>query len=120
VFFSRHFSDVVDLAVVLHAAGGLMQPADRADMFATVTASKSSPIFLFLGSIILLNSPVSSVIFLFDNTFLAKGRATKYVYIYKEYHSGCPLVGIGTLPTPLSPASVPLPPEPGGGTLACG
>jgi hypothetical protein len=56
--FSRHFSDVVDLAVVLHAAGGLMQPADRADMFATVTASKSSPIFLFLGSIILLNSSV--------------------------------------------------------------
>jgi hypothetical protein len=75
VFFPRHFSDVVDLAVVLHAAGGLMQPADRADMFATVTASKSSPIFLFLGSIILLNSPVSSVIFQFDNRNLAKGRA---------------------------------------------
>jgi hypothetical protein len=37
------------------------------------------------------------------------------VRIYKEYHSVCPLVGIGTLPTPLSPASVPLPPEPGGG-----
>jgi hypothetical protein len=31
---------------------------------------------------------------------------------YKEYHSVCPLVGIGTLPTPLSPASLPLPPEP--------
>ncbi len=31
-------------------------------------------------------------------------------------------LGIGTLPPPLSPASVPLPPEPkgGGGTLACG
>jgi hypothetical protein len=29
-----------------------------------------------------------------------------------EYHSVCPLVGIGTLPPPLSPASVPLPPEP--------
>jgi hypothetical protein len=45
------------------------------------------------------------------------------VLIYKEYYSvcPCPLVGIGTLPTPLSPASVPLPPEPGGGgTLACG
>ncbi len=30
-------------------------------------------------------------------------------------HSACPLVGIGTLPvpTPLSPASVPLPPEHG-------
>jgi hypothetical protein len=27
----------------------------------------------------------------------------------------CPLVGIGTLPPPLSPASVPLPPEPTGG-----
>jgi hypothetical protein len=32
------------------------------------------------------------------------------VLIYKEYHSVYPLVGIGTLPTPLSPASVPLPP----------
>ncbi len=45
------------------------------------------------------------------------------VLTYKEYHSVCPLVGIGTLPTPLSPASVPLPPEPkggGGGTLTCG
>ncbi len=31
------------------------------------------------------------------------------VRIYKEYHSVCPLVGIVTLPTPLSPASVPLP-----------
>ncbi len=28
---------------------------------------------------------------------------------YEEYHSVCPLVGIGTLPIPLSPASVPLP-----------
>ncbi len=37
------------------------------------------------------------------------------VRIYKEYHSVCPLVGIGTIPTQLSPASVPLPPEPGGG-----
>jgi hypothetical protein len=40
---------------------------------------------------------------------------TQSTYIYKEYHSICPLVEIGTLPTPLSPASVPLPPEPGGG-----
>jgi hypothetical protein len=36
------------------------------------------------------------------------------VRIYKEYHSVCPLVRIGTPPTPLSPATVPLPPEPGG------
>jgi hypothetical protein len=36
------------------------------------------------------------------------------VRIYKEYHSVCPLEGIGTLPTPLSPASVPLSPEPKG------
>jgi hypothetical protein len=43
------------------------------------------------------------------------------VRTFKEYHSVCPLVGIGTLPTPLSPVSVPLPPEPGGGgTLASG
>ncbi len=41
--------------------------------------------------------------------------------MYKEYHNVCPLVGIGTLPPPLSPASVPLPPRTkggGGGTLA--
>jgi hypothetical protein len=37
------------------------------------------------------------------------------VHTYKEYHSVCPLVGVGTLPTPLSQASVPLPPEPKGG-----
>ncbi len=44
------------------------------------------------------------------------------VRIYKEYHSVCPLEGIGTLPTPLSPARAPLPPETKGlgGTLACG
>ncbi len=45
------------------------------------------------------------------------------VRIYKEYHSVhcvCPLVGIGTLPTPLLPASVPLHPEPGMGNLSCG
>ncbi len=43
--------------------------------------------------------------------------------LYKEYHSVCHLVGIGTLPTPLSPASVPLPPEQGGrggSTISCG
>ena len=40
---------------------------------------------------------------------------THKVHIYKEYHSVCPLVGTGTLPPPLSPASVPLPPEPKGG-----
>ncbi len=34
--------------------------------------------------------------------------------LYKMYHNVGPIVGIGTLPTPLSPASVPLPPEPGG------
>jgi hypothetical protein len=33
------------------------------------------------------------------------------VHIYVEYHSVCPLVGIGTLPPPLSPASVPLSPN---------
>jgi hypothetical protein len=37
------------------------------------------------------------------------------VHIFIEYHCVCPLVGIGTLPTSLSQASVPLPAEPGGG-----
>jgi hypothetical protein len=42
------------------------------------------------------------------------------VHTYTEYHSVCPLVGIGTLPPLFSPASVLLPPEPKGVTLACG
>jgi hypothetical protein len=44
------------------------------------------------------------------------GRAshTKYIYI-KSTTNVRPLVGIGTLPPPLSPASVPLPPGPNGG-----
>ncbi len=49
------------------------------------------------------------------------GLTAQITYIYKEYHSVCPLVGIGTLPTPLSPACVPFPPEPGeeGGGHTC-
>ncbi len=45
------------------------------------------------------------------------------VPIYKEYHSVCPIVGIGTLPPPLSPASVPSPRNQRGGgrgTFPCG
>jgi hypothetical protein len=49
------------------------------------------------------------------SVWISTAEITKYVLLHKEYHSVCPLVGIGTLPTPLSPASVPLPPEPGGG-----
>ncbi len=45
-------------------------------------------------------------------------REHQKVRIYKEYHSVCPLVGIGTLPTPLSLASVPLPPQNRGGGVA--
>jgi hypothetical protein len=41
-------------------------------------------------------------------------RHTKYV-LYTEYHSVFPFVGIGTLPPPFSPASVPLPPYQRGG-----
>ncbi len=37
------------------------------------------------------------------------------VHIFIEYHSVCPLVGIGNLPPPFSPASVPLPGTNGGG-----
>ncbi len=37
---------------------------------------------------------------------------TKYTHNTVEYDSVCLLVGIGTLPPPLSPASVPLPTEP--------
>jgi hypothetical protein len=37
--------------------------------------------------------------------FLGKHK----VHLYKDYHRVCPVVGIGTFPPPLSPASVPLP-----------
>jgi hypothetical protein len=44
------------------------------------------------------------------------------VLTYTEHHSVCPLVGIGTPPTPLTQASVLSPPDQrvgGGGTPAC-
>ncbi len=48
--------------------------------------------------------------------------STKYIYIYIEYHCVCPLVGIGTLPPPLSPARGEARTKwrGGGGTLPCG
>ncbi len=47
-----------------------------------------------------------------DNTVEGENRK---VITYAEYYSECPLVGIWTLPPPLSPASVPFPPEARGG-----
>ncbi len=38
-------------------------------------------------------------------------KPTKFLYVYLEYHSVCPLVRIGTPPPPLPQASV-YPPEP--------
>ncbi len=43
---------------------------------------------------------------------LAEAQST---YKYRVYYGVCPFVGIWTLPPPLSPASVPLPPNQGGG-----
>ncbi len=40
---------------------------------------------------------------------LQNGDHKVHTRIHKEYHSVCPLVGIGTLPTHLTQASVPLP-----------
>ncbi len=37
--------------------------------------------------------------------------STKYLYMYIEHHSVCPLVGIGTTPPLLPQASVPSPPD---------
>jgi hypothetical protein len=51
-----------------------------------------------------------------------QGLSSQSLYIYKDYHGVCPLVGIGT-PHPLSRQQVrPSPPEPKGGwgTLAAG
>ncbi len=44
-----------------------------------------------------------------------RGNHKVHIYIYIEYHSACPLVRTGILPPPLSPTSVPLPPEPKSG-----
>jgi hypothetical protein len=40
-----------------------------------------------------------------------KKRGKHKVLTYTEHHSVCPLVGIGTPPTPLPQASVPSPPD---------
>jgi hypothetical protein len=54
-------------------------------------------------------------------TWVPAGTAIPTKYIYIEYHSVCPLVGIVILPTPsLARECAPLPPEPKGeGALAC-
>jgi hypothetical protein len=44
---------------------------------------------------------------------IGRQRENHKVLIYLEHHSVCPLVGIGTPPTPLPQASVPSPPPPG-------
>ncbi len=62
-----------------------------------------------------MSSSSSSSISIITLRYAQQSYLSYKVRVYKEYHSLCPLVGIGTLPTPLSPASVPLPPEPGGG-----
>jgi hypothetical protein len=46
---------------------------------------------------------------LFRHRHWQSDALTHKVPLYKECHSVCPLVGIGTLPTSLSPASVPSP-----------
>jgi hypothetical protein len=58
---------------------------------------------------------LTATVYQMRTTIVHSGRGDlQSTYIYKEYHSVCPLVGIGTLPTPLSPASVSLPPRTGG------
>jgi hypothetical protein len=61
----------------------------------------------------MLNTATMLVIFTYLPEAFSEDVHLK-VRIYKEYHSVCPLVGIGTLPPPLSPASVPLPQNGGG------
>ncbi len=62
----------------------------------------ASPKLFYTGSILFIYSSVSV-------------PAYHKVRKYKESHMQCmSLVGIGTLPTPFSPASVPFPPEPAG------
>ncbi len=55
------------------------------------------------------------LIFNISGTFTDPYLHAQSTFIYIKSTTVCPLVGIGTLPPPLSPASVPLPPEPKGG-----
>ncbi len=47
-------------------------------------------------------------------------QTTYTCILYKEYRGVCPLVGIGTLPPLLSPASMPIAPSKGGGNTRLG
>ncbi len=60
--------------------------------------------FNIVRSILTLRNAATQLLELSQDTLLHKVR------IFTEYHSVRPLVGIGTLPRPLTPASVPLPP----------
>jgi hypothetical protein len=69
----------------------------------------------FSSSLLLYSAQVSS-------TKCIMGQYTKYVYIESTtVYVPSSELGDSLPPTPLSPANVPLPPEPGGGggTLAC-
>jgi hypothetical protein len=55
---------------------------------------------------------------IFTAKIFLKLQFTHIVHLYLEYYSVCPLIGIGTLPPPISLESMPLPPVPkkcGGG-----
>jgi hypothetical protein len=56
------------------------------------------------------------ILLIFFKTLTDSKPQAQSTCIYLEYHSVCPLVGIGTLPTHLSPASVPLSQEAGAHT----
>ncbi len=72
---------------------------------------RQNPVFTSLY----LRSPVHVVPPLEEKFRLQMDSSVHKVLIYTEHHSVCPLVGIGTPPTPLPQASVPSPPEPKGG-----
>jgi len=59
---------------------------------------------------------------IFTAKIFLKLQFTHIVHLYLEYYSVCPLIGIGTLPPPNSPESMPLPPAPKkeGDTLTSG
>ncbi len=61
------------------------------------------------------NNMLFNLIVYIVHSVLCLDQEDHKVHIFIEYHSVCPLVGIGTLPPPLSSASAPLPPEPKGG-----
>ncbi len=89
-----------------------LRPSPLLLLLASLHLAEGQPIYFTVQKL----SYIKYSILYIERSDFCRVFVPQSTYIYRVSQcSVCPLVGIGTLPSPLSPASVPLPPEPKGG-----